>query len=405
VIPIRWLAGAAAALLAAAPQEAAAPAAKPALERSGIFVPANGSEVKLGLEQFSGSLDLVEVAAHGAQVREGDVVARFDTKAIDDQIEAAERDLRSLQIRQQNTREQARLDEELAAQRLEAAGDALNDAQEQLSNYEKVETELKKRGDALSESGMKDNIDDQKDELAQLEKMYTADELTDATEEIVLRRSRRQLARTQASVDLQMARRKFDADYGEKKTHDAKQKSVRDAQRNLDRTARQIDMEKRSRADALAKLDPELQDAKERVDKLHRDRDRLTVRAPASGILLHGGLADYRPGRAGTRLEVGGSVSAKGVLLTVAAPGDLAVALDVPESAVLTVTQGTAVKVVPAADASVELVGRLRYDRYPSPRSAGGPENTYDGTVEVTGLPPWVVAGMRCKVTCEAAKK
>jgi len=410
VIPNRWLGFAVAfavgaVLLAAAPQETTAPAAKTSVERAGSFVPADGSEVKLGLEGYSGALELVEVAAHGSQVRQGDVLARFDTKAIDDGIESATRDLRSLEIRQQNVREQARLDDELAAQRLEAAGDAVDDAQESLANYEKTETALKLRGDELSESGMRDNIDDQKDELAQLEKMYTADELTDATEEIVLRRSRRSLARSQASFDLQMARRKFDADYGEKKTHEAKQKALRDAQRGLDRTTRQIDMEKRSRADSLARLDPEMQDAKDKVEKLRRDRERLTVRSPAAGVALHGSAADYRPGHSAPRHEVGGSANGKAVLFTVAPAGALQVALDVPESQVLTVTQGMAAKVIPAADPTAELVGRLRYERFPNPKNGGGAENTYDGTVELSGVPPWVVAGMHCKVVLEAAKK
>jgi hypothetical protein len=159
-------------------------------------------------------------------------------------------------VRHQNARDQARLDDEGAAQRIEAASDAANDAQEALANYEKVDVFLKKRGDDLNEAYGKDNIEDQKDELAQLEKMYKTEELTESTEEIVLRRSRRNLARTQVSFDLQQARKKYEADYAERKQHEAKQKAARDAQRNLDRTQRQVEMEKRARADGIARLSP-----------------------------------------------------------------------------------------------------------------------------------------------------
>jgi len=86
------------ALFAAAPVQEKAAADQAEVERTGTFVPANATEVKLGLESFQGALELVDVVAHGAQVREGDVLARFDTKAIDDAVTAAERDLRSTEI-------------------------------------------------------------------------------------------------------------------------------------------------------------------------------------------------------------------------------------------------------------------------------------------------------------------
>jgi multidrug resistance efflux pump len=399
-------------LLAAAPlqetPEAAKPpqeAAKSTIERAGSFIPAHATEVKLGLESWSAPLEITEVVAHGAVVREGDVLARFDLKAIDDAITAAERDLRSTEVRHQNAREQARIDDEIAAQRLEAATDALTDAQEALDNFEKIELQLKRRGEALSEAFTKDGIDDQKDELAQLEKMYTADELTDATEEVVLRRSRRQINRSQTSAELQKARRDFDDSYNEKKQHEQKQKAVRDAQRNVDRTQRQIEMEKRTRADSLARLDPEMKDAREKVEKLKRDREKLVVKAPAAGVVVHGSVDDYRPGHTPPRHEIGGSAQPKSTLFAIAPPGQLKVALDVPEAQALVLSQGMAGKVVATADPSLTIVGRLTYDRFPSARSGAAPEGSFDGSVEIGPVAPAIVAGMRCKVVLEAAKK
>jgi multidrug resistance efflux pump len=392
-------------LLAAAPFQETQEAAKAPVERAGTFVPASATEVKLGLESWTTALEITEVAPHGSAVREGDVLARFDVKAIDDAITAAERDLHSTEIRHQNAREQARLDEEAAAQRLEAATDALTDAQEALDNFEKIELQLKRRGEALNEAFSKDGIDDQKDELAQLEKMYTADELTDATEEIVLRRSRRQIARTQSSIDLQKARRDYDDSYAEKKQHEQKQKGARDAQRNLDRTQRQVEMEKRTRADSLARLDPEMKEAREKVEKLKRDREKFVVKAPVSGIVVHGSADDYRPGRTPPRHEIGGSVPPKATLFAIAAPGSLKVALDLPEAQVLALSQGMAGKVVATADPSLTIVGRLTYDRFPSAKSGAGTEAMFDGSVEIGPVAPAIVAGMRCKVVLEAAKK
>jgi len=129
------------------------------------------------------------------------------------------------------------------------------------------------------------------------------------------------------------------------------------------------------------------------------------VRATASGLVLHGSGDDYRPGRTPPRHEVGGTANAKAILFTIAQPGGLQVALDLPESQVATVSQGMAAKVVATSDASLEMVGRLRFDRFPSSRSAGAPENAYDATVELDSVAPTLFAGMRCKVLLEVGKK
>ncbi|MBM4013437.1 MAG: hypothetical protein FJ293_00515 [Planctomycetes bacterium] len=402
----RWksaaLVAALAVCLAAAPtQDAAAP-----IERAGTLVPADAVEHKLELESYSGPLEFTEVVAHGTAVRLGDVLARFKLEAVDLAIEAAERDLRSTEIRHQNQRETARLEQEAGDVRLVDANDALQQAEAALDLYRKVELDLKRRGIELSDGYSKDNIEDQKDELAQLEKMYTADELTDATEEIVLKRSRRQMARSLTSYELQQARRRIDEEVTEPLNAKGKEKAVRDARSGRDRLVRQQEMERRTREDGLLKLDPEFRDARERVAKLRRDRERLVVRAARDGMALHGAIADYEPGRGAARHAVRGSASGGAVLFTVARPGVMAVALDLPESQLLKLEQNVAVKVVPAADAAKTLVGRLRFDRFPDPKSAGGPENSYDATVELDGtLPPAFVPGMRCKVVIETAPR
>lgn len=388
--------------LAAAPAQDAKDAKEPAkLERSGTFVPADAVDVKVALEAFSGPLELLEVVAHGSPVRAGDTLARCRLDAIDEALAAAERELRSLEIRHHNAREQARLDQESADLKIADAAEAIDDAEKALALWEKTELELKRRGIDLNRDSIEDGLDNQRDELAQLEKMYSKDELTDETEEIVLKRARRQLARSEASYALTKARQKIDEEVNDPNTLKGKRRAVRDARNQRDRLLRQTEMEKRVRDDNLSKQEPELSAARAKLEKLRRDRDAMTVRAPAAGVVLHGALEDYRPGKSAPRHAAGGNLPGKGVAFTIAKAGPLAVALDVPESHVLQLSQGCAVKVVPAADGARTLMGRLRFERFPAPRSAGGNENTYDGSVELDEGEPSFVPGMRCKVVID----
>ena len=392
--------------VAAAPTQdtSSAAAATETIERMGTFVPAQFAEAKLKLAAYQGGLEFTEVVAHGSPVRAGDVLARFDLAAIDEQIVAAERDLRSTEIRHANAREQARIEGEVADERRKGADEGLANAERGLEQYEKHDLVLKQKGQELNEAAMKDGLDDQKDELAQLEKMYTADELTDATEEIVLKRSRRQLARSEQSVALQLERRKVDDEYGEPQAAKARHDAVEDARRGKDRTARQLAMEQRAREDGLTRLDPELSAARERLEKLRRDREQLTVRAPCDGIALHGAADDYRPGRAPARHEIGGGAGGRQTLFTVMKGSTCAVALDLPESLVFRVENGAAATVTPIADGAIKLVGRTHFDRFPDPRSAGAPENSYVASIELDATPAALVPGMRCKVTIAAKK-
>jgi hypothetical protein len=333
---------------------------------------------------------------------EGDVLARFDAKAIDDAVAAAERDLHSTEVRHQNARDQARLDDEGAAQRIEAASDAANDAQEALANYEKVDVVLKKRGDDLNESYGKDNIDDQKDELAQLEKMYKADELVDATEEIVLKRAKRRLAISGDARELSGDRRKYRVDFDEAMQTEVKQEAVHTQEQSLDRLVRNQAIEKRAREDALVRSKDALDLQNQKTERLKRDREKFAIQAPRDGILLHGKEKDYRPGRTPTRYERGSTLPARTDLFLVADPDTLAVAVDVPESMLKEVHEGAAVEVQIVALPGEGAPGTLHIEPYPSAKG-GSEENGYEATAKLDHAIPGVLFGMRAKVKLAGA--
>src|SRR5262249_13441759 len=72
---------------AAAAPKGAAPAGG---ERNGVFAPASSAALSFWPEAYAGELLLVEVMPQGSAVKEGDVVARLETRAIDEQVHQAE---------------------------------------------------------------------------------------------------------------------------------------------------------------------------------------------------------------------------------------------------------------------------------------------------------------------------
>jgi multidrug efflux pump subunit AcrA (membrane-fusion protein) len=84
------------------------------LDLEGSLVPADASDISLWLERYRGELLVLEVVAHGSFVNEGDVLIRFDTTPVDEQIRQAEFDLGQAREKLGNTEQENRIQEEAA---------------------------------------------------------------------------------------------------------------------------------------------------------------------------------------------------------------------------------------------------------------------------------------------------
>src|SRR5206468_6852083 len=135
-----------------------------------------------------------------------------------------------------------------------------------LEGWSGKEIPFARRSDEIGKKNEDAGIDDQKDELAQLEKMYKADELVDATEEIVLKRSKRRLAISEESRGLSVDRRQYRMDYDEAMQTEVKREAVKTQELSLDRLVRTQAIERRAREDALARSKDALDQQRERLE-------------------------------------------------------------------------------------------------------------------------------------------
>ncbi|MHC4942526.1 MAG: efflux RND transporter periplasmic adaptor subunit [Planctomycetota bacterium] len=363
----------------------------------GVFTPASYEEIELWPEEYSGELLVLEVIEHGTLVSKGDLIARLELKSIDRQIELLEREIRSSALSLKSTKERAALDEARARAKLDDTRAELELARRDLEGWEKHELEFKKREADMYKQATQNYIDDQKDELAQLESMYRDDELVDATEEIVMKRARRDLARSMKALDLQVERRDYTESFSEPAQTERRRMQFRTKELGLQQLIRTQEIDKRSREDGILKAELAFKDQEDKLARIKRDREMLTLRAPADGVLLHGSAEKYRPGSASPRYERGSRLGFRTTLFVVADPDRFNLALNVPESKLEVLKPGMGAKVTPTVPTKIEAAGTLRMDRFPSPKSAAGPENKYEAVIEVDGSMIGLVAGMRGK--------
>jgi hypothetical protein len=139
-------------------------------------------------------------------------------------------------------------------------------------------------------------------------------------------------------------------------------------------------------------------DQARKLEELRRDRELLTVHAPRAGVLLHGSPDDYRPKQAQPRHDRGTRLAMRTRIFTVADPGALAVAVDVPEAKRLEAKPGTRVEIQPLSEPSLSIAGKLQVDEYPEAKSAALPEASYEGRIELDRGAPELRFGMRVRV-------
>ena len=357
------------------------------LDREGTFVPADAAEIRLDLDSWRGELTVVEVVPHGSFVNEGDILVRLDTQAIDQKIEEDGMAVARAEMGLRHAEEAARLRAEADAEALARAETASARATKRLRGHRELEKRFDEENERLQIQQRAFGLENQKDELDQLEKMYAEDELVDATEEIVLKRSRRGFAQSQAWNSLSEQRRVYDKDWYYAEREEDKVVEAETKARELERVKKNQAMAREKSDTELEKTRYELAQQKKKFDELKRDRERFSVRSPRRGIFLHGAPDDAPWGR----IEKGSALKNRSVFACVGDPKKMKVTTTIAEADILKIKTGTAVEVAPTAAEDAKMIGRLEVEYLPQKG------NVYKGTVQLGQTDLRVRPGFACK--------
>ncbi len=391
----------------------AAPAAPPAtvaatkgpftvvLDLKGTFDAIGPVEVQFVPLLYSDELEILEAAPPGP-VEKGRPLARFKTEKIDDQIRNAELALAIAKTGLQRQEEEAARQEEAAAVALARTERDSREADQSLKVFQEVEMPLQLEQSALGLLWEADWIQDQVEELAQLEKMYKADDLTEETEEIVMRRARRSLERAKTSQAIyikwsellrtvELPRRLENLKLEQRRMTVEREKATATWKPSLAQSKLELDRARLS-----------FSQQEEQFRKLGKDRESFTLTAPAAGVAVPGSLVRGKwtdmDGMA-RELRPGHRVRGNQVLYTIVRPGEVQVVSSLPESALFDVAEGMEAKVTPAAAPGAKLTARVsRVSRV----STG---NEYEISLDLQGGDPRLMPGNSCTLKLTTATR
>jgi multidrug efflux pump subunit AcrA (membrane-fusion protein) len=364
----------------------------------GVFVADQMEEVALRPEVWT-QFKVLEAVEHGTVVKKGDVLVRFDDEKIEDELAEQSIDQRIGELSLMQEEEEFPRDEKLLELKYDQAKTTHDQLVEDFEYYKKVDRPFMVRIAEYRYNSAKEDLDSQREELEQLEKMYEADEVTEDTEAIVLRRQRFEVATAELVLELQKSSRDYtlnvvlprnDESYAKQlEESDLKFAQVKTA-RDMGLTRGKYELEKKREARATSV---------ERNAKLLSDRALMELRAPTDGTVYYGRCVNGKWAEISSltpKLQPFGTVAANTVLMTIVKQRPLHVETKLAEKDLPDFKQGLAAEVVPTADDDLELSGKVT-EILPIPD--GGNKFQMQMDVNLAEAPEWLVAGMNCEAT------
>lgn len=368
------------------------------LNLTGTFESEHAAEISLRPTAWS-KLEVKSAIGHGAEVNKGDQLVDLELEDLRRAVVSAEQSLTVSRL----SLEEAKVG--LAAQRkttpmaIKAAERKVKNANDDLQYFLVVDRDQAIKGAERSLKSSQFALEYATEELNQLRQMYKADDLTEETEEIILKRAERSVESAQFSLDsakLRTARTlKTTIPRGEVElTESTKRESL-----NLAKTVITLTAGLTKAEIGFEKQRLEYAQAEERLDDLKADLTMLSaITSPIDGFVYYGRVNSGKWSGQGTHeaeLQPGGVVAAKKVFMTIVSTKVVRVRTSVSEKDLFQVREGITGEGTPTAfpDAKVGLkvssVGRI-------PSAPG----QFDCVIDLVGdMNSPVSAGMNCKIS------
>ena len=345
-------------------------------------------KVRVGVEEYRGALEIAEVLRRSGSVERDEPLLRFDTSEIEEQLVEARESLDDARRRLDLAREDRRIATESAAMRLERAERAKVKADHELEIWEQYNSERMLKASALSVQSRENNLDDQKEELAQLEAMYAGTRLDSATKEIVLQRARRNvrmseqwlaIARNDDLITRQYRHGDEDRKVHEGARHNALELEHARAHSAMTKVRKEMEVEAAQRR---------LREAEEHVARLEADAQHMVLTAPAAGLMTP------------IDLQAGDTVSVRQVVTEILDPAALVAKMPLEAGDLRVVSEGVAVELSLPAYPEVELAGAVTEIAAIGAKS--GNSTHFDAVMSIDGDHRLLRVGLRCIAEAEA---
>jgi len=364
----------------------------------GYFVADEMKEIALRPEVWT-RFKVLEAVEHGTAVKKGQVLIRFDDEKIEEELSDESIDQRIGELSLMQDEEEFPRNEKLLEIAFEEAKTDHEQLVEDFEYYKNTDRPFMVRIANYQYNRAKEDLESQREELAQLEKMYEADELTEETEEIVLRRQKFEVATAELVLELQADSRDYTLNVILPRNDESFARRLEESNLKFERakTKKEIGLT-RGKYELEKKRDTRV-DSVEKHAKLVSDRSLMVLRAPTDGVVYYGRCINGKWSEVSTlstKLRPYGTVTPNTVLMTIVKQRPLHVETKLTEKDLPDFKTDLAAVITPEADDDLKLKGKIT-EIQSIPDAANRFEMLL--SVDLSDAPEWLVAGMKCETT------
>jgi len=327
------------------------------VKQQALFVAGKMSTIELR-PKSTVSLTVDRVVEHGKQVKKGQPLLWLDTTKIDEQIRAAEHNLKLSRLTLLESEAGLKmLSDSLPLDTL-AADQAKKLADEDLQYFVEVTRPNSEKSARFSLGSAQHSLEYAQEELDQLKKMYEADDLTEETEELVLKRAQRAVESSKYFLESAQTRHDRTVNVDLPRQLRGLTEAAKRQQLTWEKARATLPSSLKKRQLDLEKAKQQQEKAADDLAKLKKDRQAMIVASPADGVVYYGrctrGKWDDK-NRYLDKLRPGGTLMPKQPVLTIVALRPLLVYVDLPEKDLQHLRRGISGTVKPTAFPDMEL--------------------------------------------------
>jgi len=328
---------------------------------SGVFEAATMTPLSLRPEVW-GNLTVERAVPSGTTVAKGDQVLWLDMEDIDEKladIEASEA-MTVLAIKQ--AQEELRLMEKTHEAEMTQARRSKRIADEEYYDFVTFTLAYQDRTDELEMIAHALNLEAAEEEMRQLEEMYKADELIEATEEMVMKRNDLHLKRVRLGHEISTLQKELRFERNYLRRQEEAERRHASSGIAWERSQFFIPLELQQKREQVAKILRDREKALQSLVDLQADREAMIVRAPVDGIVYYGRCIRGQwpsAGQMDSALQLGGRVSANQVFMTIVQPNDMFIRAEAAEKDLRDLHVGNSVKIAPTSYPDHKLAGRV----------------------------------------------
>lgn len=356
----------------------------------GVFEATDMAEVMVKPEVWQ-SLPVLKAVEAGTKVKEGDVLIEFDPEKIDKAIKEQETDQKMAEISMKIAELDVPLTEKSFPLDMAAAERQIKHAREDFEKWLR-DKQLSIDSANFSLKSSENSLENAKEELKQLEKMYRSKDLTEETEEIILKRQRFQVEAAEHFLRLSKNRRDQTINVDLPRREREMRDNMERAELNWAKAKEAMPMSFEQKKLAFEKAKYDRSKAKEKYENLKKDRQLFTVKAPAAGVVYYGKCVQGNWTGSPMKLQKGGTVMGEEVFMTIIKPGALFVRGSVDEKDCKAINPGNPCKYSVPAFPDAKLSGTIEKI---APVPVGG---NYEVKAKVDSNGVGIIPGMTCMV-------